>query len=83
MNSEFIQIPIIDIGPLEEGNESKINEVVKQIANACTHVGFFYVVNHGISLQKLQLMLNEADRFFRLEKQLKMEINISKSANHR
>jgi len=80
-----MDIPVIDIGPLVTDSEdnTKIMQVANQIGEACIHVGFFYVINHGIPKQKLELMILEAERFFLMDKQRKMKINISKSLNHR
>ena len=36
--------PIIDVGPLLGGSAAERQSVVRQIGDACTSVGFFYVV---------------------------------------
>ena len=58
----FSEIPIISL----KGNNS--NELsystVEALKTACTEVGFFYVIDHGIELGLIHSMVKEAERFF-------------------
>ena len=42
-------IPVIDLYPLL--NSSSLEELVKEIGNACREWGFFQVINHGASTE--------------------------------
>ncbi|KAK9994898.1 hypothetical protein SO802_024601 [Lithocarpus litseifolius] len=47
-------VPVIDLG-LEDRTQ-----VVKLIAEACKSYGFFQVINHGVSLEAVEKMLEVA-----------------------
>ena len=50
-------IPVIDLSPLLSNttssitNHSSLEELVKEIGNACREWGFFQVINHGASTE--------------------------------
>lgn len=70
------KLPVIDVSPLINGGD--IKEVAKQINEACTQFGFFYIKGHGIS-SVLQKELEEiSERFFALSESEKMEISMDK-----
>lgn len=70
------KLPVIDVSPLINGGD--IKEVAKQINEACTQFGFFYIKGHGIS-SALQKELEEiSERFFALSESEKMEISMDK-----
>lgn len=54
-------IPIIDLAAWFSNDAAAKNTLAKQIREICHHIGFFYVINHGIS----QL---HCDQFIELEK---------------
>lgn len=72
---DFSEIPQIDLSSLS-GNQPD-PEMIKQLASACTDVGFFYVRNHGVEAQLLQELHEEAQRFFNQSTASKMEIKIN------
>jgi len=41
-------LPIIDIGPLMAGAPGAVADVARKLRRACTEIGFFYIVNHGM-----------------------------------
>jgi isopenicillin N synthase-like dioxygenase len=57
-------IPIIDIGGLAGDNLSALASVARQIHDACTEIGFFYIMNHGVPAALIDRLVNEAKRFF-------------------
>ncbi|EOY23819.1 hypothetical protein QUC31_008451 [Theobroma cacao] len=60
-----VSLPLIDLQDLYGPNRS---DILKQIALACEHDGFFQVKNHGISEALINNMLRLAREFFRLPK---------------
>lgn len=73
-------IPLIDIGPSLNGDESARKSVAAQIGKACREIGFFQITNHGVSQQAQAGMLEQARRFFHeLPLAKKKELHINKS----
>lgn len=68
---EFTSIPLIDIGGLRQGNRDELRSVARQIRDACTNIGFFYVINHGIAQNIFDSTLETALEFFRLPEEEK------------
>lgn len=69
------QIPVIDIHPLTAG--VGLDDVARQIHQACRDTGFFYVVGHGID-EALQQRLEQLSRqFFAQDLETKMQIRMA------
>ncbi|MFQ5785197.1 MAG: isopenicillin N synthase family dioxygenase [Alphaproteobacteria bacterium] len=79
----FETIPLIDFGPFRRGAAADRVRVAREIGDACRHVGFFYVANHGVPQALIDAVFGEARRFFALPHAEKMRIEIGKSSNHR
>eukprot|EP01095_Lingulamoeba_sp_RSL-Kostka_P000536 TRINITY_DN10813_c0_g1_i1.p1 TRINITY_DN10813_c0_g1~~TRINITY_DN10813_c0_g1_i1.p1 ORF type:complete len:359 (+),score=96.86 TRINITY_DN10813_c0_g1_i1:159-1235(+) len=82
--ADYDSIPLIDIQPLIDNKDVNDNELPqsvfdcgKLIHSACKDVGFFYIKNHGISVE-LQNNLEELSRLFfdqPVEEKLKIDMN--------
>jgi isopenicillin N synthase-like dioxygenase len=81
--ARLAQIPIIDIGPFLRGDAAARLAVAREIGAAAKHIGFFYIVNHGVPDSLVDAVYREAKRFFALPADVKGEIAIEKSACHR
>jgi isopenicillin N synthase-like dioxygenase len=77
------EIPLIDFAPFLTGGFAARREVAEKIGLACRHIGFFYLANHGISEALVARSFAEAERFFALPMERKLEIDIEKSPCHR
>ena len=79
---DFSEIPIIDIGPLgrEDAEEAK---VIAAIRDACEHVGFFYICNHGVPRHEMQNIFKACERFFSLPQAERDRIYLVNSPNYR
>ena len=59
-------------------SDSKSKDIIaKEVHQACTDVGFFYVKNHGISHEILDKALDLSSDFFKLPQGEKEKISIS------
>ncbi|XP_042475627.1 protein SRG1 [Macadamia integrifolia] len=64
--SSSMQIPVIDLSKLVEGNEDQSQTELSKLASACEEWGFFQVVNHGIHLELLESIEKITMEFFNL-----------------
>lgn len=76
-------VPLIDISPLNSGDEQAYLAVAKEIDHACREMGFFYITGHGISSEQMKSMFDLAERFFAQPEDVKQQILIANSSNHR
>ncbi|KAG9077108.1 hypothetical protein FRC06_009090, partial [Ceratobasidium sp. 370] len=76
----FESIPIIDISGLS-GNSHERARVANEIRDACIHVGFFYVKNHGIDTQIIENTVKASQLFFDLPIEEKTRLDIHMSSN--
>jgi len=68
-------IPIIDISPLLNPlTSTEKQQTVDKISDALANSGFFYIINHGISLEEQKQILNEAKKFFALPLEQKKKL---------
>jgi isopenicillin N synthase-like dioxygenase len=79
---DFKAIPLFSLDqfdPIRNDNE----QFVQELREACHHVGFFYIKNHGMPLSLMKQMLMLTDAFFNLPQEEKDAINISLSPHFR
>jgi len=71
---DFSTIPMIDVGGIfSEKLEDRV-AVAKEIRDAAHRIGFFYIVNHGIDESYVEEIWKQAERFFAMPMDKKMEI---------
>lgn len=76
--AEFTQVPVIDVSALvNHSSESDCLRVARELGRACCDVGFFYVVEHGISQQLFSRLEALSRQFFALSLREKMEIRMA------
>ncbi|MEL6792845.1 MAG: 2-oxoglutarate and iron-dependent oxygenase domain-containing protein [Pseudomonadota bacterium] len=76
-------LPEIDISPLNGQDRSKWKAVADRMGAAAREVGFFYVVGHGVSAEKIEAAYSAAEEFFALPDEVKRSYYIGDSLNHR
>ncbi|WP_179526766.1 2OG-Fe(II) oxygenase [Ectopseudomonas composti] len=76
-------LPIIDIAPLYADDASAWPAVAEAIDRACRDWGFFYIVGHPISAERIDDLLSAAKTFFTLPADDKLKIDITQTAHHR
>jgi len=72
--NEHWSLPRIDVKPLVEkdSNSLQVLETISQLQKAAAEVGFFSIVNHGISQQLIDAIHDAAIRFFEKPQATKM-----------
>jgi len=58
------RIPLIDFSGVREGDAAALVRVGHEIREACTTIGFFYIVNHGVPQDVIDAAEASARKFF-------------------
>lgn len=74
---DFDEIPIIDIGRLDNGRDGA--EVVRVIDQTCRDVGFFYIVGHGFDMGLCSRLHEAASELFSLPETDKLNLGLDPS----
>ena len=72
-------IPVIDIGALYSNDEAAKKAVAARIGEACSDIGFFYAVNHNVSVETIDKAVAIADKFFRLPEAERLKVKADKN----
>jgi isopenicillin N synthase-like dioxygenase len=70
--ASFSEIPIISL-------EAPLSELILQLRDACTRVGFFYIKDHGVPQEIIDTTFSCAETFFGLDRETKSECHYKKS----
>ncbi|KAF2968986.1 hypothetical protein GQX73_g4600 [Xylaria multiplex] len=73
------EIPIIDVSGIFSVSKDARMDVARQIRDAATNNGFFYIKNHGIPIDVPETTCEEVLKFFRQPREIKDRANISHS----
>ena len=76
-------LPVIDLAGLETGDPQRLAAIAAEIGAACRQVGFFYVINHGISPDMLAAVFAQSHAFFALPITQKRAIALEKIGGNR
>ncbi|SFJ64587.1 isopenicillin N synthase family dioxygenase [Paraburkholderia megapolitana] len=79
--SSATRIPIIDLAGLRAGDPAALARVGREIYDACTTIGFFYVVNHGVPQLVIDTAEAGASTFFSFSTEMKRRVAVN--ARHR
>jgi isopenicillin N synthase-like dioxygenase len=74
---DFDEIPIIDISGLLD--KSTTAEVIGKIDRACSDIGFFYIVGHGVDMLLVSQLRAAAAMFFSQPETVKLELGLDPS----
>jgi isopenicillin N synthase-like dioxygenase len=58
------RIPIIDLAGVRAGDPQALTRVAHEIREACTTIGFFYIINHGVPQAAIDAAEQAARTFF-------------------
>jgi len=70
------EIPVIDVSPAVQRSEFEV--VAREIQQAATKVGFFYIANHGIDPALIDKASDAAHAFFALPQAMKATVEVDK-----
>jgi isopenicillin N synthase-like dioxygenase len=69
-----VSVPIIDLAPLLSNDLAQERDVAAKIGQACRDTGFFYIINHGVSLSLVKDMFDASAALFRAPPEIKEEV---------
>jgi isopenicillin N synthase-like dioxygenase len=76
-------LPIIDLARLCDTDTGGLRDIAAKVGAACRHVGFFYIVNHGIDAAFINAAFSHSARFFALPLSVKQGLAIEKIGGNR
>lgn len=78
-------LPILDLSKyqLDQPNSPSSIEFLKELYDAMSEVGFFYIKNHGVSPELQEKSFDTIKSFFKLPIEEKLEIELKKSPHFR
>ena len=71
-------IPVLDLGPYLAGEEGAIDRTVAELRKVLTEIGFYFIVNHGVSQAQVRDIFHQAARFHAQPLEKKMDVRIDK-----
>lgn len=70
------RIPVVDLGPFLSGKPGALADLSRQIVRTCNDTGFLVVANHAVPSSIVQAAFGQAERFFGLDMERKLELRI-------
>ncbi|ODT88618.1 2-oxoglutarate and iron-dependent oxygenase domain-containing protein [Phenylobacterium sp. SCN 70-31] len=70
-------IPLIDFAPARSGDAAGLAAVARQIHEACTATGFFYITNHGVPQAVIDRAVGAMRDFFDLPAEQKRRVAVN------
>ena len=78
--TEYRDLVRIDLGDYLASGGSSLGTLPEQIRTACENVGFFFVINHGISEDLIGRIFAESKRFHDLPFEDKTSLQLTKTS---
>ena len=76
--ADTADIPIVDVGPLLAGVHGARERVAEELYEACTGIGFLFIVNHGIDGDIVARTFDASRRFFSLPIDEKLAVRMNR-----
>ena len=70
------QIPVIDFGPFFAGEPGALDRLGEEVRDACERIGFFYILNHGVSDDLIDQAFEQSRRFHALPLEEKRKLKL-------
>ncbi|HEX2875601.1 MAG TPA: 2-oxoglutarate and iron-dependent oxygenase domain-containing protein [Polyangiaceae bacterium] len=83
VHGAFQALPEVDISGLYADEIETRRAAARMLGDACREAGFFYLTGHRVPEQSIGALLEQAEAFFGLSSEQKLEYYIGKSRNHR
>jgi isopenicillin N synthase-like dioxygenase len=77
--TQATRLPVIDIGGLYTNDPAAKQAAAAELGAACDDIGFFYVVNHNVSIQTSDKAVAMVDRFFALPEAERLKVKADKN----
>jgi isopenicillin N synthase-like dioxygenase len=71
-------LPLIDMSGVREGDQASIRRAGDAIRQACSDIGFFYIINHGVSQAVIDRAMAAAKTFFAYPAETKRQVAVNK-----
>ena len=71
------EIPILDLGPFLAGEAGAAEKTAAELRHALEQIGFFYIINHGVSKSLRDHMVEQTAAFYHLPLEKKMPLKIN------
>jgi isopenicillin N synthase-like dioxygenase len=73
------ELPVIDFAPLGGRNAEAIDQIAREVHDACRDIGFLTIVNHPVPPAKIKEIFRQSARFFALPLADKMKAYMGNS----
>lgn len=77
------EVPVIDLAAMHGGSAAEKARLAAEMAEVSRDIGFFYVVNHGLTPADMEAPFSAARDFFALDEERKQAIAMAKSRHYR
>ncbi len=71
------EIPILDLAPLRDGDPNALDHLAERMRHACENVGFYFIVNHGVTADQMASVFEQAARFHALPIDVKQALKVN------
>ena len=78
MTASTETIPVIDLGPTLAGQPGALDRAAAELRVALTEIGFYFIVNHGVTDAQVRDIYRQAARFHALPLEKKMDVRIDR-----
>ncbi|MBO6783006.1 MAG: isopenicillin N synthase family oxygenase [Alphaproteobacteria bacterium] len=68
------KLPVLDIAPYLAGEDGARERLADELRRACEEVGFYFMVNHGIPQDMIDMAFEESARFHALPLEIKQRL---------
>ena len=73
------ELPIIDLGPYLNNQPGAAETTAAEMRDALEHIGFFFIINHGIATALRERTVEATARFYALPPEARMALKINRA----
>jgi isopenicillin N synthase-like dioxygenase len=71
------EVPVLDLAPLRAGQAGALEKLGREMRHACENVGFYFIVNHGVTPDQMASVFEQAARFHGLPAEIKQALKVN------